>query len=534
MAAGLGSIFRRFRLSTAALALVLAAVMLGVYVATRELNAADEAHATGEAALAMQAAGQVVRELGYQLDPLAKLLSDRGVDSVGVQRIAAALLDSMARRAGEARFVWIGLCRSAADMPSPLSSRCRTIAGHENLDHELPVVFVTRAVDREGWEVAGAVPGHSFEHPMRAVLDYRTRWVALQAGRDTLIAVGEHPQRKRVASQTMRLEGALPRDWRAQVELTPGGQKVRWAVLLVALSSLAGLTLAVYWERREAKRATDRALELQQVSDEMIRSNRVKNEFLANVSHELRTPLNAIVGFTELLREGVYGELNARQKSPVERIEVSASHLRRLVDQILDLAKIAAGRLDVHRETIDLRSFVLDIVTEVEPLVQDRGLSLSIGVGATLPRLQSDPNHLRQILMNLLGNAIKFTERGTIAVRARLVGEDIRLGVDRPSPVPSAEQKRLQQAAPKAAGVATWVAIQVMDSGRGIAPRDLERIFDEFEQVNAGPRSDSMRQGTGLGLTISRRLARLVGGDLTVESVLGSGSTFTLWLPVTS
>jgi signal transduction histidine kinase len=294
---------------------------------------------------------------------------------------------------------------------------------------------------------------------------------------------------------------------------------------------VVGLTLAVRSERRELRRATNRTQELQQVSDELLRANRAKNEFLANVSHELRTPLNAIVGFTELLREGVYGELTGRQAPPVERIEASANHLRGLVDQILDLAKIAAGRLDVHQERIDLRSFVLDVVTEVEPLVHEKGLTLSIGVGATLPKLRTDPSHLRAILLNLLGNAIKFTERGTIGVRARMATGNLpssdRL---RLSPAMGADLEKIRAAAE--AEPLSWIAVQVVDSGVGIAPRDRDRIFDEFEQVGSAGRGDSMRRGTGLGLTISRRLARLLGGDLTVESEVGTGSTFTIWLPI--
>src|SRR3712207_2843168 len=123
-------------------------------------------------------------------------------------------------------------------------------------------------------------------------------------------------------------------------------------------------------------------------------ASRIKSEFLANVSHELRTPLNAIVGFVEMLRDGVYGELGPRQAQPVERIAASATHLRHLVDQVLDIAKIAAGRLEVHPEPIVLRPFVLNIVSELESLISEKGLTLSITVGATLPRGRTDPTHL--------------------------------------------------------------------------------------------------------------------------------------------
>lgn len=232
----------------------------------------------------------------------------------------------------------------------------------------------------------------------------------------------------------------------------------------------------------------------------------MKSEFLASVSHELRTPLNAIVGFVELLREGVYGELTPRQLSPVTRIEASATHLRHLVDQILDLAKMAAGRLEVHTELIDLRPFVLDVASELEPLVSEKNLNLTLAMGASMPRVRTDPVHLRQILMNLLGNAVKYTDAGTIVVGTRLVDKDD----------------------------TSWVTLYVSDTGIGIEPKHHERIFEEFEQVDAGPRGESMQRGTGLGLPISRRLAHLLGGDITVESELGQGSTFTLWLPASA
>jgi signal transduction histidine kinase len=237
----------------------------------------------------------------------------------------------------------------------------------------------------------------------------------------------------------------------------------------------------------------------------------MKSEFLANVSHELRTPLNAIVGFVDLLREGVYGDLGPRQVKPVERIEASANHLRHLVDQILDLAKMAAGRLEVHREPMDLRTFILDVVSEVESLAREKGLTLSVNFEASVSRIRSDPLHLRQILMNLLGNAIKYTPEGSVVVRTfdPASGDDTRLPEN-----------------------SLWMAIEVSDTGIGIGPSDHERIFEEFEQVGAGSRGDSPLRGTGLGLAISRRLAQALGGEIKLESALGAGSRFSLLLPV--
>lgn len=310
--------------------------------------------------------------------------------------------------------------------------------------------------------------------------------------------------------------------WRLIVIQQATDQSVRFLLWGVGLATLGTLLIGLLHERRQGLRLADRSAELERLSTELLRANRVKSEFLANVSHELRTPLNAIVGFVELLRDGVYGELNTRQAGPVERIASSANHLRQLVDQILDLAKMAAGRLDVQWEVIELKAFVVDLTSEIEALLKERGLTLSISVSASLPRVRTDPMHLRQIMLNLLGNSLKFTPTGEIAVRARLIDIANESGGD-----------GVTSSAPTAPQAGTWIILEVADTGVGIARSDQERIFEEFEQVNAGPRTDSMQRGTGLGLPISRRLARLLGGELTVVSETGKGSTFTVWLPMT-
>ena len=291
-------------------------------------------------------------------------------------------------------------------------------------------------------------------------------------------------------------------------------------VYIIVGAVVLGLALVLQHERRQAARLAERSKELERLSSELLRANRMKNDFLANVSHELRTPLNAIVGFVDLLREGVYGDLAPRQVKPVERIEASANHLRHLVDQILDLAKIAAGRLDVHTETLDIRPFILDVASEVESLLNEKNLSLSLTMMGPLPRIRTDSTHLRQILVNLVGNAIKYTDSGSIVVKARLVPRIEALAQGLPVIIAGTRSE-----------MNSWLSIQVVDSGIGISPMDQERVFEEFEQVDSGPRADSPNRGTGLGLAISRRLGRLLGGDLLLLSEPGKGSTFTLWLP---
>ena len=284
------------------------------------------------------------------------------------------------------------------------------------------------------------------------------------------------------------------------------------AVPVTIIALVAAAMVVMLWaQRRQSRRIAERSRDLERLSLELIRANRMKSEFLANISHELRTPLNAIVGFIDLLQEGVYGELTGRQVLPVQRIQASANHLRHLVDQVLDLAKMAAGRMEVHPEPIELHPFLHDVVTEMESLAAERGLSLTLTPVDVAVRISSDPLHLRQILVNLIGNAVKFTPRGSVTVSMRYVhtvpenGND---GTDR-----------------------WWAAVDVSDTGVGIAPHHQARIFDEFEQIEPGSRGDSTQRGTGLGLPISRRLAQLLGGAITLKSEVGVGSTFTLWLP---
>jgi signal transduction histidine kinase len=270
-------------------------------------------------------------------------------------------------------------------------------------------VVLTVPLSSEGRSLGAAVARFDARRVFMSALDTApdTRaGLVLASGRDTILVVGLRSQERSLIwrSGKLRLPGAT---WSLSVGHAQRSQILRitlWTLGLVAVLVFGG---GVLRERRQALRVAERSAELERLSSELLRANRMKSEFLANVSHELRTPLNAIVGFVDLLRDSVYGELSPRQAPPVERIAASATHLRHLVDQVLDIAKIAAGRLEVHAETIVLRTFVLNVVSELEPLISERGLNLSIAVGASLPRVRTDPTHLRQILVNLIGNAIK-------------------------------------------------------------------------------------------------------------------------------
>ncbi len=347
-------------------------------------------------------------------------------------------------------------------------------------------------------------------------------FLALLVDGDTVAETAHMGQTAR-QSQPVRIPLPGNPEWFIISAQTSADETARLAIWTIGTMTVGLLLLGLVRERRQTRRIGERSVELERLSAELLRANRMKSEFLASVSHELRTPLNAIVGFVDLLRDGGYGELSPKQTSPVERIATSAARLRTLVDQVLDIAKIAAGRLDVRLESVALRSFIVNVVSEIEPLIQEQGLRVSIDVATEQAKIRTDPTHLRQILINLLGNAVKYTLRGDIDIRARFnrEGPELRnLAVTGQYTILSLE------------GENGWLSIEVRDTGIGIARIDQERIFEEFEQVRPGTGQKEEDRGTGLGLPISRRLAALLGGDITVESEVGVGSVFTVWLPI--
>lgn len=466
----------------------------------------------------VDSAGIVLREARYVPGSDTQMRVGARIDTA-----ASPFIAEIARLAASTRAVVAGAARAGAD-------------GTRGF-------FLVQAAydeDRLLGYVGGIVSASLLEAQLHATSPVSRSAITVLVGRDTIV----HLMRRSPPDLPVftRAEGAvrpvsLPArthpfhgEWSVIVEHRhrPWAELGLWSVP-VAFALLLGIGLL--HERRYLRRLADRSHELEVLSAELIRANRSKSEFLANVSHELRTPLNAIVGFTELLREGMYGELTPKQLAPIERIDASAAHLRQLVDQVLDLAKMAAGRVEIRPEPIALRPFVFEVATEIESLVNERGLALSLAVPSTLPRVRSDPTHLRQILLNLLGNAVKFTPSGAISVRARLVKPGAAEG-NGASETSGAAGPAEQRGAKPPDPSLSWVALQVVDTGIGIAPGDQERIFEEFEQVNAGARGNSMERGTGLGLAVARRMAHLLGGDVTVESSLGEGSVFTLWLPV--
>ncbi len=281
---------------------------------------------------------------------------------------------------------------------------------------------------------------------------------------------------------------------------------VDWDGEAVELVSLRDVTDRKYAEERTKQLAHEREARLDAEA-----GSRAKSDFLAIMSHELRTPLNAILGYSELIDLGVSGELSKDVKNQIGRIRRAAKHLLGLVNDILDLAKFEAGRLTVANVPAFAAEAVASALVLVQPQAEAKNLTLVVTPAiATLPAFIGDAERVRQILVNLLSNAVKCTEPGgTITIDGGLT----------PTPDPKA---RLQ---PRG----SHLHLSVTDTGTGIEQEKLASIFEPFVQADSGTKRT--REGSGLGLTIGLRLARAMGGDLTVESTVGVGSSFTLWLP---
>jgi signal transduction histidine kinase len=239
--------------------------------------------------------------------------------------------------------------------------------------------------------------------------------------------------------------------------------------------------------------------EIQDKSRQLAEASQHKSQFLANMSHELRTPLNAIIGVTEMLREDA--ESLNQDLEPLDRVLGAGRHLLALINDILDLSKIEAGRMELQLETLPLAPLIADVVKTIEPLAAKNGNRVTVHCDPAIGTLHADQMRLRQALLNLMSNANKFTERGTIAVDVRHGQED---GSD-------------------------CVSISVADTGIGMTAEQMGKLFQEFSQADAS--TTRKYGGTGLGLVISRRFCQMMGGDITVASQPGHGSTFTIRLP---
>jgi PAS domain S-box-containing protein len=274
---------------------------------------------------------------------------------------------------------------------------------------------------------------------------------------------------------------------------------VRFPVLdsTARMVAIAGIDIDITAEKRNEAELAELVRRVETARDTAVEAASAKSRFLANMSHELRTPLNAIIGFTRLVSRNSDG-LPEKQVANLSKILLSAEQLLVLIDEILDLSRIDAGGVQVDLATTDIAEVIREVTESLEPLVDRLRVRMLIDVDPTQPPIVTDRDKVTQILLNLLSNAIKYTDDGSIEVRTVVADGRLR--------------------------------VAVADTGLGIAPDELGRIFDEFHRADTT--SARARHGTGLGLAISRRLAQALGGDVTVESRLGSGSTFTLNLPV--
>jgi PAS domain S-box-containing protein len=241
----------------------------------------------------------------------------------------------------------------------------------------------------------------------------------------------------------------------------------------------------------------ERNARLERQSSELERASRMKSEFLATMSHELRTPINAVLGYNSLLRDGLFGDLTGEQQDALRRMRNAAEHLLTLISDILDLSRVEAGQIQVSASDVDLAECLGTLAESVRPMAEQKSLRYTVDLAASIP---TDVTRLRQVLLNLLSNAVKFTQEGSVTLRAG----------------PGSTYER--------------VRIEVIDTGIGIEPVHLESIFDEFTQADQS--ATRRHGGAGLGLTISRRLIEVMGGEMGVRSELGRGSTFYVELPV--
>jgi signal transduction histidine kinase len=238
--------------------------------------------------------------------------------------------------------------------------------------------------------------------------------------------------------------------------------------------------------------------EIQEKSRQVEEASRHKSQFLANMSHELRTPLNAILGYAELVLDGIYGDAPEKMRNVLERIQTNGKHLLGLINDVLDLSKIEAGQLTLTLNDYSIKDMMHGVYVAVEPLAGNKKLNFKLEVPPNLPPARGDERRLSQVLLNLVGNAIKFTDTGEVAMKASAANGSY--------------------------------TIAVADTGPGIAEADQAKIFEEFQQSEST--HTKAKGGTGLGLAIAKRIVEMHGGRLWVESALGNGSTFLFTVPL--
>jgi PAS domain S-box-containing protein len=307
-----------------------------------------------------------------------------------------------------------------------------------------------------------------------------------QTAHDTFVAANERREPFRLEYRLRRQDGAYC--WAIDAAAPRYGRE---GDFLGYVGSVIDIT-----ERKRAEEERERLLLSEQVAREAAEeANRAKAQFLATMSHELRTPLNAIIGFWDLLQAGIGGPLTDAQRGHLDRIERAARHLLHIIEEVLSFSRLEAGREQVYAENVDLVELVRETSGLVEPLASGKELHFTVDVPDESVNTVTDPGKVRQILLNLLSNAVKFTQEGEVSVALERSRGEYR--------------------------------IHVRDTGMGISQNRVGELFEPFRRIEP----HQVAGGTGLGLSVSRQLARLLGGDVEVESQPGQGSVFTLRLP---
>jgi signal transduction histidine kinase/DNA-binding response OmpR family regulator len=293
-------------------------------------------------------------------------------------------------------------------------------------------------------------------------------------------------------------------------EFIPKLLLISFCILLIGFGASHSQLTFLHRKIEKAEEAVKQALlernvALETANRNLDQANRTKSAFLANMSHELRTPLNAIIGFSEVLEDQTFGALNAKQAKYVSNVRNSGKHLLNMINDILDLSKIEAGKLELRREKFPLGATVDGIVSIVKVLAGKKSITLDYEIDPELTEIEADPKHFKQVIYNLLSNAVKFTPEGGKVHLKALLGK-------------GKEPNR------------HWVEIAVSDTGIGIAPEDHGKIFSEFQQVDDS--YSRQQEGTGLGLALSKKLVELHGGEIRFTSEKGKGSTFIFSIPL--
>ncbi len=300
------------------------------------------------------------------------------------------------------------------------------------------------------------------------------------------------------------------------------------ATQLFTYASMAGLSIENTRLYNDLERLVEvRTSELRVAFERVQEADRLKGRFLAAISHELRTPLNAIIGFSSVMLDEYDGPISALQREDLKTINRNGRFLLHLINELLDLARIEAGHLELNMQPFDLQSQIGEVVETVQGLLHNKKTALRVHIPEQLPQAYGDSAKIRQVLLNLLSNAVKFTENGSITVSARCVV----LAGEMSIPIANQARKGEQQDSQSIRNTSQnmpFIALSVRDTGIGIAPEDMPLVFEEFRQVHT---SRATRQGSGLGLAISRHFVEAQGGRIWVESTLGQGSTFTFTIP---